>query len=358
MRSQGPLVASVIAAIALSIYFSAVTHTEAQEPSSPSNSRPATHRTDNQSPQIRDSLNKEADRQQEPGRESIRIDTNMVQLDVMVINKNNIPVFNLTKNDFTVYDEKSPQVIESVTLEEVPVSIGLVIDTSESMRYKLKTIADGAFNLIKQMRQEDEAFVAQFKTRPDLVQEFTSDKGTLESALRSLQPSGGTSLLDAVIATAKFAQDYAKQRRKALIVITDGLERNSSNREKEVIESIRENEVQLYLIGFLEDDDEPSTFFYKTPIRKGKELLTRLAGESGGRAFFPQDVIEMPAIALQIATELRTQYIVSYYPNNEKQSGIFHKVQVVVNQKNKRDKLIARTRQGYYPRPEKGAVPR
>jgi Ca-activated chloride channel family protein len=358
MRSQRLLPARGIAAIAFSLFLSALSYPDAQETSQPSSSMPASRQTGNQSHETEGSQEKETNRQPVSGKESIRIDTNMVQLDVVVINKDNSPVFNLTKNDFTVYDEKSPQVIESVTLEEVPVSFGIVIDTSESMRHKLKTVADGTVNLIKQMRQDDEAFVVQFKTKPDLVQEFTRDKGVLESALRGLQPSGGTSMLDAVIATATFAREYGKQRRKALIVITDGLERNSSNREKEVIETVRENEVQLYLIGFLEKDDEPSSFLYKTPLRKAKELLTRLADDSGGRAFFPQDVIEMPAIAAQIAKDLRTQYIVSYYPNNERQTGIFHKVQVVVNQKNKGDKLIARTRQGYYPRLEKGSVTR
>ena len=292
-------------------------------------------------------------RSQDSEDESIKIPTEMVQLDVKVTDQNGRPVSGLTKDDFVVYEDKVSQSIESVSGEEAPVSFGLVIDTSSSMRPKFLTVSDAARRLIKQMRPDDEAFLAQFKTDAELVQAFTSDQRELEVALKSLYISGGTSLLDAIIATADHAQEKGKRRRKALVVITDGLDKNSSSKEKKVIQVMKEDEVQVYLVGFV-DDDEPGGFFGGSPAKKAKELLIRLAEDSGGRAFFPTELSEMPAIAAQIAKDLRAQYVISYYPNNDRRHGGFHTVRVAINQRDSR-RLIARTRQGYYSRDDKGA---
>jgi Ca-activated chloride channel homolog len=289
-----------------------------------------------------------AERQpQDIGGETIKIPTEMVQLDVKVTDQSGRSIPGLTKNDFVVYEDKVSQSIESVSSEEAPVSMGLVIDTSGSMRPKIVTVSDAARGLIRQMRPHDEAFLAQFKTEAELVKEFTSDRRELEDALGHLSVNGGTALLDAIIATADHAQEKGKRRRKALVVITDGVEKNSSAKEKEVMETMKEDEVQVYLVGFVDEDE--SFRLFGSPAKKAKELLIRLAEDSGGRAFFPTDVRETPAIAEQIAKDLRAQYVISYYPNNDRRDGVFHTVRVVVNHGDNR-KLIARTRQGYYAR--------
>ena len=162
-------------------------------------------------------------------------------------------------------------------------------------------------------------------------------------------------MLDAIIATSDYAQEKAKQRRKAIVVISDGLEKNSSVKEKEVMEAIKENEVQVYLVGFI-DEDESGGIFNKSGAKKAKELLQRIADDSGGRAFFPKDISEMGEIAKQIAKDLRTQYVVSYYPSNDKRDGTFRTVKVTVSPKDNH-KLFARTRQGYYAKNEKGETP-
>ena len=294
-----------------------------------------------------------AERQsQDTGGESIKIPTEMVQLDVKVTDQNGRPVPGLTKDDFVVYEDKVSQNIESVSREEAPVSMGLVIDTSGSMRTKLYTVLGAARGLIKQMRPDDEAFLVQFKTEAELLQEFTSDRRELEDALRKIYASGGTALLDAIIATADHAHEKGKRRRKALVVITDGVEKNSSAKEKQVMEAMKEDEVQVYLVGFI-DEEESGGFFGGSPAKKAKELLIRLAEDSGGRAFFPTDVSETPAIAAQIAKDLRAQYVISYYPHNDRRDGSYRTVRVVVNLRDNR-KLIARTRQGYYARNDKG----
>jgi Ca-activated chloride channel homolog len=138
------------------------------------------------------------------------------------------------------------------------------------------------------------------------------------------------------------------QRRKALVVISDGLENNSAAKERMVKEAIRENEVQLYLAGFV--DKGKFTLFARSPEAKAKSLIGRLADDSGGRAFFVKGPEDMVEIATHISQDLRTQYVVNYYPRNEIRDGSYRTVQVAVNPKDHR-KLIARTREGYYARP-------
>jgi len=288
--------------------------------------------------------------------EVFNIDTDLVLLDVTVVDQSNNPVMNLKKEDFSVYEDRVKQTVDNLSREEVPVSFGMVIDTSGSMRSKLQTVSDAAISLIKQMRQDDEAFIAGFKAEPELVQDFTSDRRELEDAIGELYTSGGTALLDAIIATADYAQAKGKRRRKALVVISDGLEKNSSVKEKEVMEAIKEDEVQVYLVGFIDEEMEEKSLFGKSPGKKAKELLSRIADDSGGHAYFPKDISEIPAIAAQIAKDLRTQYVISYYPTNEKRDGTFRTIQVGVNHVGGR-KLIARTRRGYYARNEQGKLP-
>src|SRR5215468_5663561 len=122
----------------------------------------------------------------------------VVSLDVMVIDQNNLAVADLKKEDFTVYDDKVKQTVENVIREEVPISFGIVIDTSGSMWAKMKTVSDAAVSLVRQMHVDDEAFVASFKTEPELAHDFTSDGHELEDAIGELYASGGTALLDAI----------------------------------------------------------------------------------------------------------------------------------------------------------------
>jgi len=336
--------------------FPAIHSAGAQDPPRPPEPRQAQQPKDPKDRKGAQRQGAQADEQVVDKGEVIRAYTDLVNLDVTVVDQNNIPVFNLKKEDFSVYEDKVKQTIDNVNREEVPVSFGLVIDTSGSMRSKLQTVSDAAVSLIKQMRQDDEAFIASFKAEPELVQDFTTDRRELEDAISELYTSGGTALLDAIIATADYGQEKGKRRRKALVIFSDGLEKNSSVKEKEVMEAIKEDEVQVYLVGFIDEDMEEKSLFGKSPAKKAKELLSRIADDSGGRAYFPRDIGEIPAIAAQIAKDLRTQYVVSYYPTNDKRDGTFRTIQVNVNNTGGR-KLIARTRRGYYARNEQGKLP-
>jgi len=333
----------------------ALFNADAQDPPRPPEPKPAPQQQDAKERKGAQRQGAQADEQIGDKEGVIKVDTDLVLLDVTVVDQNNTPIMSLKKEDFSIYEDKVKQAIESVSREEVPVSFGLVIDTSGSMRSKLQTVSDASVLLIKQMRGDDEAFVASFKAEAELVQEFSDDRRELEDAIGDLYTSGGTALLDAIIATADYAQEKGKRRRKALVVISDGLEKNSSVKEKEVMEAIKEDEVQVYLVGFIDEEEEKS-LFGKSPAKRAKELLSRIADDSGGRAYFPKDISEIPAVAAQIAKDLRTQYVVSYYPTNDKRDGTFRTIQVGVNQVGGR-KLIARARRGYYARNAQGQLP-
>jgi Ca-activated chloride channel homolog len=285
-----------------------------------------------------------------------KLDTDMVSLDVMVIDQNNLAVAGLKKEDFAIYEDKVKQTVENVIRKEVPISFGVVIDTSGSMRSKIKTVLDAAVSLIRQMHVDDEAFVASFKTEPELAQDFTSDRRKLEDAIGELYASGGTALLDTIIAASDYASEKGHCRRKALIIFSDGMERNSAFTEEEVIEAINENDVQIYLVGFVDEEAEEKGSYGNSSLREAKHLLSLIADDSGGRAFFPKSINEIPAIADRIAKDLRSQYVVSYYPGNYNLDGAFRTVEVIVNSQGPR-KLIARTRRGYYSRNEKRHSP-
>ncbi len=361
MQFRRPLLVALAVLSMAALVAPAIYRAGAQDPAQPPQPKQTPTPKDQKDKKGAQRQGSEADQQTLDKEGTIKLDTDLVLLDVSVVDQNNQPIFDLKKDDFSVFEDKVKQNIEDVRREEVPLSFGLVVDTSGSMRSKLQTVTDAAQDLIKQMRVNDEAFVSQFKAEPELVQDFTSDKRELEEALGELFTSGGTALLDAIIATADYAQEKANtrdgvRRRKALIVISDGLEKNSASKEKEVLEAIKEDEVQIYLVGFIDEDEEGKSFFGKSAGKKAKELLMRLADDSGGRAFFPKDLSEMPAVAAQIAKDLRTQYVISYYPSNDKRDGTFRSLKVMISPKGNR-KMIARSRQGYYARNESGQLP-
>ena len=276
----------------------------------------------------------------------ISIESNLVLLNTTITDNNGKPVLGLKKNLFSIFEDGKQQDIEVFESQETPFAAVVLIDTSGSMRTKLQIVSDSALTLVKQMKEQDEAFIAQFKAEAELLRDFTRDKRELEDGLNELFTGGGTALLDAIIATADHAQQKGQQRKKALVVITDGVEKNSSWKEKEVIKAIQEDDVQVYLVGILDESDDSGSLFGKSATKKAKDLLIRLAEDSGGRAFFPKDASEMPAVMAQVAKDLRSQYVIGYSPTNDKKDGTYRTIKVVAAPKDNR-KLIVRTRQGY-----------
>lgn len=275
----------------------------------------------------------------------ITLGTALVVLDVSVVDPSNKPVMDLKQEDFIVTEDKVPQKIDHFSKEQVPVSLVFAIDTSGSMRPKLDTVVKASTNIVKEGRAGDEMAVIEFKDQPELLEEFTGDVNDVIDTLNGLVASRQTAMLDALYLAADYANKDGKNRRKAVLVVTDGLDNDSYYKFGEVVNHLREIDVQIYLIGFINDLDKDSGLFKKSPKEKAEGLLSRLAEETGGKAFYPRELSEVHAIAQQISTDLRTQYAISYYPTNSTKDGTFRTIKVQVNSGNRR--LLARHRNGY-----------
>jgi Ca-activated chloride channel family protein len=283
----------------------------------------------------------------------LRLEADLVVLDVTVVDPSNRPIMDLKKEEFTVLEDKVQQEISIFSRDQVPVSIVLAIDTSGSMRAKLDTVIKASVNLVKESRQSDEVAVIEFKDQPELLEEFTTDLNDVVDTLQSFVASRQTAMLDALYLGADYASKEGKNRRKAIVLVTDGLDKDSYYKFDEVVDHLREADVQVYLVGFTNDLEKGGSIFKKSEKEKAEALLNKLADETGGKAFFPRELSEVHQIAQQISNDLRTQYSIGYYPTNTKKDGTFRSVRVQVNSGNR--KLIARTRTGYVALPQ-GAV--
>jgi Ca-activated chloride channel family protein len=290
-----------------------------------------------------------ARRQEEQPRDEdvVKLGTDLVLLNISVVDTNNNPVMDLKQSDFEVLEDKVPQKIDFFTRDEVPVSLVLTIDTSGSMRPKLDTVIKAATNLVKDSKPNDELAVIEFKDQPELLEEFTSNTTDVIDTLQGLIASRQTAMLDALYLAADYASKEGKNRRKAVVMVSDGLDADSYYKFEEVVDHLRETDVQVYLVGFTNDLEKGGGWvFSKSPKEKAEKLLNRIASETGGRAFYPKELADVHTIAQQISTDLRTQYLVGYYPTNSKKDGTFRAVKVNVSAGNNR-RLVARTRNGY-----------
>jgi Ca-activated chloride channel family protein len=285
---------------------------------------------------------------------TLRINTELVTLNVRVIDRNNRPIDNVRQTDFHVFEDGVSQPIESFTREEVPISYGVAIDTSGSLRSQLQAVIDAGKSIINSNKSGDETFLVRFisSDKIETVQDFTANKDLLIDGLDSLFVEGGqTAIIDAVYLTAEHVAEYKKgndsdRRRRALIVITDGEDRSSFYSQEKLFARLREEDVQIYVIGFVRELDKEGGLIRKSPRDKAVGLINKLATETGGRAFFPESLSELPQIANEIVRDLRTQYVLSYNPTNKLRDGSFRSIRVAVDDAASRDKRIALTRNG------------
>ena len=282
------------------------------------------------------------------------MNTELVTLNVRVIDRNNRPINNIHKDEFKIFEDGVPQPIFSFTQEEVPVIYGLAIDTSGSVRPIFDRILDAARIVLNSNKRGDETFLERFisSDKIEAVQDFTASKDALMDGLDTLYIEGGqTAVIDGVYLAATHVADYKKgtgddRRRRALIVITDGEDRNSYFTEAQLFQTLREEDVQIFVIGFVNELDSDKGFIRKSPREKAMNLLSRIASETGGRVFYPQSVSELPQVANEIVRDLRTQYVISYDPTNKAHDGTCRSIKVHVADDPGRDKRIALTRSG------------
>jgi len=287
--------------------------------------------------------------------EVIRVNTEEISLNVRVIDSSNRPVSNLNQAHFEVYEDKVLQSIMSFTTAEVPIISALVIDNSRSLRSQLLRVIEAGKIIVSTNRPKDESTIVRFvsKDKIEVVQDFTTNKNSLNNALDNLFVEGGqTAIIDAVYLTAKKVEQYQNSQKKddvklrALILVSDGDDRGSSYKEQELFELLRESNVQIYAIGFVNGLSKESDASGVNRQEKAKAFLTRLTQETGGKVYFSNSIDELPEIASDISGELRTQYLISYMPTNENRDGTFRKIKVVIREGPNKEKRIAITRTG------------
>lgn len=286
--------------------------------------------------------------------EKITIDTDLVNLNVRVIDRNNRPIGDVRQNEIQVFENGVPQPIFSFSKEEVPISYGLAVDTSGSLRSQLKDVIEAGKTIINSNKPGDETFLVRFISSDKIEQvlDFTSNKDDLIDSLDSFYIEGGqTAIVDAVYVSAEHVAEYKKggiddRRRRALILVTDGEDRGSTYNQEELFQRLREEDVQIYVIGFVNELEKEGGLIHKSPREKAVNLINRLAKETGGRAFFPESLSELPQIADEIVRDLRTQYVVSYSPTNKARDGSYRAIRVTIADAPGKDKRIALTRSG------------
>ncbi|TKJ32069.1 hypothetical protein CEE39_06315 [bacterium (candidate division B38) B3_B38] len=276
---------------------------------------------------------------------------NLVTLDVTVTDKRNKYISGLDKDDFRVYEEGVIQKITHFTREERPLVIGLLLDSSGSMEgIKMVRAKAGAVKFIHTLKENEEAFIIDFDSEVKVLQDLTSDKGKLITAIDSTYADGATALNLALREGIKKLED--KTGRKAIILLSDGYDTVQEMTEEQVLEAAKRAEVKIYSIGIIERWlTLPAPFRRQTPFEEkglGEIVLKSLSDWTGGEAFFPQSVSRLDKIYLQIAQELRSQYALGYTSINQKQDGSWRSIKVELTDK----KLKARTKKGYYA-PEK-----
>jgi Ca-activated chloride channel homolog len=288
--------------------------------------------------------------------ETIRVDTSLVTLNIRVIDRQNRAIGGVRREDFRVYEDGVLQPIEFFSTEEVPISYGLAVDNSGSMRSQLTKVIDTGKTVIKSNKPGDETFLVRFidSESVETLRDFTADKTLLMDGMESMFIQGGqTAVIDAVYLSAMRVAQYKKgdslsdRRRRALIVVTDGEDRASFYKPEQLFDRLREEDVQIYVIGFVNELSNNEGHVRKSSRQKAVSLLERLASETGGRAFFPNSLSELPGIAAEITRDLRTQYLIGYNPTNKTQDGTFRSLRVSIVDRAGHDKRIALSRSGY-----------
>ena len=274
--------------------------------------------------------------------QSIKVDVNLVVLHTTVLDDRGKCAEGLKQENFRVLEDKVEQKLAVFKREDVPVSMGLVIDNSGSMRDKRPRVNEAAVTLVQSSNPQDEAFVVNFNDDfyLDLDKNFSNSIPELKEALERIDSRGSTALYDAVIGSLDHLKKAHKDKR-VLLVVTDGEDNTSHNSLDKAIKEVQKTDTVIYTIGLLSEES-------KNNSKRAKKALEQLAQASGGLAFFPENVDDVHNICEQVARDVRNQYTLAYYPTNTRRDGTFRAVQVEVIPPRGRGKLMARTRNGYY----------
>jgi VWFA-related protein len=268
---------------------------------------------------------------------TFRTGTRLVVLNVSVFDKDGKIVRDLPKSAFTVYENGEKQTVNVFRQDDVPISLGLIIDNSASMTDKRDLVASSALAMVKASNPQDEVFIINFNEKAVLAKDFTSDVKDLEKALRNLDAKGETAMRDALLLGIEHLRHSGHRDKKVLLVVTDGEDNSSMETQTHLVEVAQKNDVIIYAIGLLGAEEPESA-------ARAKKQLGELTEQTGGQSWFLKDVADIANITPDIAHEIRNQYILAYTPSNLAADGSFRKIRVDVDLPN----ALVRTRTGYY----------
>jgi Ca-activated chloride channel homolog len=270
-------------------------------------------------------------------------DVDEVLLNCTVIDENGKPVMDLKQSDFRIWEDGVPQTTNSFQHQDLPVSVGLIIDNSGSMRDKRTAVNGAALTLLRDSNPKDTAFVVNFSDRAFLDQGFTSDISLLNRGLSHFDSQGTTAMYDAVAASADELSKHAKQPKQALLIITDGADNASRLSLEESIRRVQNlGGPVVYTIGLLFDNEQAEA-------QRARSALDMLSEETGGIAYFPRSLDEVDKIARDVATDIRNQYVVGYHSTKPSSIEGYRTIHVEARTP-RHGRLIVRTRKGYIAR--------
>jgi Ca-activated chloride channel homolog len=247
-------------------------------------------------------------------------------------------VTNLNKGAFKVFENGQPQQVKVFSKEDVPVSLGIVIDDSGSMANKRARVEAASLAMIRASNNQDEVFVVNFNDDAFLDVPFTNDLHKLEQGLTRIDSRGGTAMRDALSMSLDYMMSKSKKDKKVLMVITDGNDNASATSLEKVVGRANQTETLVYAIGLFTEEE-------KREATKARRALNEMAAATGGLAFYPKDVSEVQALALEIARDIRSQYTIAYSPSIQALDGSYRQIKVTVEAPGK---PVVRTRSGYY----------
>ena len=275
----------------------------------------------------------------------IREDTDVVSLSVTVTDISSRLVTGLDKKDFEIFEDKIKQNIEYFTVEDAPVSIGIIFDVSGSMKSKIARALTALKAFIQTSHDDDDFFLIGFNQRANLVAEFT-DGDTLLSKLTLINPSGQTALYDAAYLGVEKVKQGRHQKR-VLLLISDGQDNSSRYSYGELRKVLKEANVQIYCLGIVEGGGAAGGAL----DLGGQAILEQVAQVTGGKAFFPRHGLELEDMITRIALELRHQYSIGYFPTNVQRDGKWRKIKVNVKPPRGMSRMTVSAKEGYFAIP-------
>jgi len=280
------------------------------------------------------------------GRFIFSVQSDEVTLQATVVDQKHHLVTSLASSNFEIYEDGQVQQITSFRREDIPVSIGIVVDNSGSMLTKRAAVTKAVVNLVQASNPGDEVFIVNFNDEPYLDQDFTNKVDLMKEALDRVDARGSTALYDAVIASADHLAKGARREKKVLLVVTDGEDNASRESLEQAVRTVQNDKgPTIYCIGILNKEGRK---------RSAKRALEQLSVQTGGVAFFPESVDEVDEISREVARDIRNQYTITYKPSNPRANGGYRTVKVVAHAPGLHE-LEVHTRTGYYANEQKAA---